>query len=234
MIELNLLPDVKKEFIRAQHMRNTVISVSILVTIIAGSLLFLLLSYVFAAQPLIQGALTGQIKDNHQKLQDIPEVDKYLTVQNQLNNIQGLHEEKSVYSRLFGYLQQLNPAQPNNVAFSAAVVDEAEQTITVEGTARNFQAVNVFKNTLENAELSYKSGDQDEKKALFTDITLEEAALSEVNGISLARFKFTLGYTEEAFGFAITDTKVSIPSLVTSDADRNAPKEVFGEQPEGL
>ena len=45
MIQLNLLPDVKLEYIKAQHLRRLVLSVSVLVTLAAVVILMLLLVF---------------------------------------------------------------------------------------------------------------------------------------------------------------------------------------------
>lgn len=234
MIELNLLPEVKKEFIRAQRTRNTVISTMILTTIVAGGLTFLSAGFVLIAQPKLNELKTKDINTQLNELRKINEIDKYLTVQNQLNNIQGLHDGRANYSRLFGYLRQLNPAVPHNVALSTALVSELEGGIKIEGTARNFEAVNVFKNTLENAKLTYKAGDKKESTQLFETVTLSEASLAELNGVSLAHFTMQLTYTDKAFAVDTIEPNAEIPALITSDGDRNAPKEVFGSSPEGV
>lgn len=233
MIELNLLPDVKKEFIKAQRTRNTVISSSIIITIGAGILTALLVSYVYVAQPLLISAQTSNIKKSADTLKAIPDIDKYLTVQNQLNNLDKLHDGLYVYSRAFTYLQQLNPSAPNNVAFSTVTFDKELKTLEIQGVARNFQGLNVFKNTLENASLSYKTGDTQSTIPLFDQVVLQEASLASVNNVAVANFKFQLTYPDVAFLNTSTDVKLSVPSLTTSDADRNAPKAVFGTQPEG-
>ncbi|MBC7746834.1 hypothetical protein H7Y40_02545 [Pedobacter sp.] len=233
MIELNLLPDVKKEFIKAQRTRNTVISVSIIATIGAGVLTALLLSYVYVAQPLLISSQTNAIKKSTAELKAIPEIDKYLTVQNQLNTIDSLHSGLYKYSRAFSFLQQLNPSEPNNVSFSSVIFDKTTNTIEFQGISRNFQALNVFQDTLKNATLTYKSGDTENTVSLFDQVVLQEAALSNVNNASVTSFKFQLVYPDVAFLSSSTDVKIAVPNLTTSDADRNAPKEIFGTQLEG-
>lgn len=235
MIELNLLPDVKKEFIKAERTRNTVISISIIVTIVAGAITALLVSYVYAAQPLIISTQTSEIQKKEDALKAIPEIDKYLTVQNQLKNIQSLHDGLYVYSRAFTYLQDLNPAAPNSVALSSVLFNKAENTLEIEGVANNFQSLNVFQNTLRNAKLTYKVEGEESVSTinLFNTVSLTQAALTSVNNVSLASFKFQLVYPAEAFLNTSKDVKVVIDKVVTSDADQNAPKEVFGTQPSG-
>lgn len=234
MIQLNLLPDIKKDFLKAQRTRNTVISFSILVTIVAGGLMLLLISIILGQKVFISEFQTKDIKKSAQELRDIPEIDKYLTVQNQLNNIKLLHDDRAEYSRLFSFLQQLNPSAPNNIALNTASIVRADSTIVLEGSARNFQGVNVFKNTLENAQLNYKQHNESLTAQLFSAVALEEASLSNVNGSLLAVFKIRLTYAEAAFAAPTTEATISVPNLVTSDADRNAPKQVFDTKPEGV
>lgn len=234
MIELNLLPDVKKQFIKAQRTRNVVIGSSIIITGTAAAIVVLTALYVYGAQALLISARTNDIKRVQTELKSIPEVEKYLTVQNQLSNIDTLHSKKLVYSRVFDYLQQLNPSQPNNIILSSVIVSKESGTMTIEGTASNFQAVNVFQTTLSSATLNYKVKGSDElvQSPLFTTVLLSDTGLVVVDGGSVARFEFTLTTAEEAFLRTSSDLTVSIPNEVTSDGDRNAPKVIFGNKPE--
>lgn len=234
MIELNLLPDVKKEFIKAQRTRNAVISGSILATIGAGIVIAVLATTVYIGQQAVIAVQTDSIKKKENELKSKPEIDKYLTVQNQLKHIDELHNSKYTYSRAFTYLQQLNPAQPNNVALRTVKLNKEVNTLEITGTARNFEALSVYKTTLENAELKYKAIGSEEQSStkLFDSIVLTQASLANVDNKVLTNFEFTLTYPEAAFATSSKDISISIPSLVTSDADRNAPKQVFGTQPE--
>lgn len=233
MIELNLLPDVKKEFIKAQRTRNTVITGAIFTTIIAGGLVVLLALTVYGGQAVFIATRTNDIKKAQQELSSIPEIDKYLTVQNQLSNIDALHSDKYLYSRIFTYLQQVNPSNPNNVALSSVEATKEGDTIAIKGTARNFDAVNIFQETMLQAQLRYKTDGTDQTMPLFQDVTLTNTALVNVDGRTLTTFEFTLTVDKTAFLASSTDVNVTVPSVTTSDADKNAPRAVFGTSPEG-
>lgn len=237
MIQLNLLPDVKKEFIRAQKQRNFVISISIVTVVASGVILVLLGSWVYGGQALIINDQTNKIDQKASQLQNVEDLDKYLTVQNQLSQLDELHQGKTVYSRLFGYLEALNPAAPNNVAFSTVTIRQAEETgensIELEGTTRNFSSLASFKTTLEAATLTFiDASDQSQEVNLFESVAVEEAGIAQVDGTQLVSFTVRVNYVEDAFLNTITDPRVNVPSEVTSDGDRNAPRPVFGEQPE--
>ncbi len=63
MIQLNLLPDVKKEYLKSQKTKALVISASIIVTISAVAISVLLFLYVLLVQQLQISITTGDIKE---------------------------------------------------------------------------------------------------------------------------------------------------------------------------
>lgn len=233
MIELNLLPDVKKEFIKAQRTRNTVISGAILVSIIAGGVVALLATTVYGAQTVLISNLKREIQSNHQKVASKQEINKYLAIQSQLSSLDETAKQRSVYARLFDYLPLLNPAAPYNVTVYEFTLTQDTTTISMSGSAGSFEAVNNFKNTLEKAQFTYSGSDgaASEGAALFTSVVSEAPALSTTNGRTQALFMFTIVYNPVAFDPANKDIKIAVPKLVTSDGDQNAPKELFGTQP---
>lgn len=235
MIELNLLPDVKKEFIKAQRTRNTVITSAVLITFVAAGIVVLLALTVYAGQAVYIATKTSDIKKAQATLSSVPEIDKYLTVQNQLSNIDSIHSGKYIYSRVFGYLQQLNPSKPNNVALSSVKVQKEENLLLLTGTARNFEAVGVFQETLKRAEFSYKENGQGEVQTvpLFSSVTLLSTNISNTEDTPLSNFEFSLVLPEVSLLPTTTDIKITVPVLTTSDADQNAPKAIFGTKPEG-
>ena len=234
MIELNLLPDVKKEFLKAQRTRNAVISGAILTTIGAGIITVILASTVYIGQNAVIALQKNSVKEKHEKLQSQPEIEKYLTVQNQLKNIASLHDGKYLYSRAFVYLQALNPAAPNNVALASMTLVKEDKTLEITGTARNFEALTTYKATLESAKLSYTSGDSTDTQSvnMFDSVALMDAGLRSLNGVPLVGFRMQLTYPDVIFAPDTKNGKVEVPSVITSDADRNAPKQLFGTDPQ--
>ena len=82
MIEINLIPDVKQELLKAQRIRNVVISSSILVSIIAAGVVVLLLVYMFGVQSVRNSLLDSQIKDKYATLSKVDDLSKIITIQN--------------------------------------------------------------------------------------------------------------------------------------------------------
>lgn len=232
MIELNLLPDVKKEFIKAQRTRNTVISAAILTSLIAGGIVALLATVVYVGQGVMINTIKGKITENHKELAGKQEINKYLAVQSQLNVLDQVATKRSVYGRVLDALPALNPAPPNNVSLFDFTMSQADTTATMSGQANNFEAVNNFKNTLEKAVLTYTNDTGTEYSTpLFPVVTSGVPSLSNVEGKSVASFQFTMTFAPEAFDPLNRDIKISVPKLVTSDSDQNAPKELFTTQP---
>lgn len=89
MIQINLVPDVKQEMLRAQRMRNVAISLSITVGIIAIGVV-VVLGAVLGAQTAVQKIQEGQIASDYKKLSAHSDLNSALTVQNQLNTISTL------------------------------------------------------------------------------------------------------------------------------------------------
>ena len=181
MISLNLLPDVKKDLLRVRRERNLVVSISVVV--VGASIgVLLLLSGTLGVLVATKALMENGIKNDEQTIrqaQKKKQLDKYITVQNQLKQIGKLKSDQQVYSRLMDYLTQLNPAAPNNVQISSATIEAPAGssgstsssssssasadgiTMTIEGKTTNFSALDVYKNTLSKAQLSYEVEEED-------------------------------------------------------------------------
>lgn len=161
MISINLLPDVKKDLLRVRRERNLVVSVSVLAVGASVAILVILGGWL-GALAIAKNAHESAIDKSEStitKAKEDDELDKYLTIQNQLSQIDGLKDSQNVYSRLMDYLTQLNPAYPNNAALTTVTLDteSGDIEVTLEGTTQDFATLNVYKNTLINAQLSYET-----------------------------------------------------------------------------
>lgn len=230
MIGLNLLPDIKKEFLKAQRMRNMVISLSILTMLVAGGLTVFLALFVYVGQGAVIEAAKRDITTKQAEFAGKAEVTKYLTIQNQLASLKVLHgvDYKTLYSRLFDYLPQLNPSAPNSVQLGSVTVMNEGTSIAIRGTTQDFHALDTFKNTLENAKLTYKSDNETKDVNLFSDVVLKSASLVQESSKSGVTFEFNLTYAAEIFSPELKDFQLTVPKLTISDAQNNAPSELFG------
>lgn len=228
MIQINLLPDIKREYISAQKTRNKVIGLSILLVLgVLGALLILFL-YVNGAQRFHSSLLDGQIEDRSAQLAKDEDLGRYLTIQNQLSALPSLHSAKGSYSRMFDYLIQLNPAPPDNVRISKLTLDVATKTIIIEGFADNYKALNVFQKTLENAELIVKNAEPTEdKEKMFSAVDMSQVGVGDMQTAretkKVATFTALLTFSDAAFSADVASS-IQIPNLNITNSINNTPR----------
>ena len=99
MIEINLIPDVKRELLRARMMRNAVTAMSITVGMIAVGVA-VALGLIFGGQVALEALHDGTIKSKTRELTSIEDLDKLVTIQHQLVTINKLSSERQADSRL--------------------------------------------------------------------------------------------------------------------------------------
>ena len=145
MIQFNLLPDVKVEYIKAHRSRRLVTLVSIGLSALSLFVLLLSLVTVDVVQKKTLRDLDTDIKTTSGKLTSQPDLNKVLTVQHQLNTLTGLHDLKPVSSRLFTYLSQLTP---DGVTISSLKSDYTLNTLSLTGAAPSLDQVNKYTDTL--------------------------------------------------------------------------------------
>lgn len=232
MIQLNLLPDVKKEFLRAESARRKTIAISILVTIIAAGLTAAIAFYVYAVQNGIMFLQTQDIKNKSEELAKVKDIDKYLTIQNQLKQLSTLHQEKNNFSRLLSFLPTLNPAPPQNVTLTNLEVISDGNTISFKGTVADYGSLTTFKDTLVNAEYSYLAQADGEPVTgkLFSDVVIESATYERTATKAGVTFAIMLTYEPEVFKQVNTNVSVTVPNKETTNSVTGSPQAIFGGQ----
>lgn len=218
MIEVNLVPDVKQELIRAQRVRTSVISLAIFTSIIAVGLVVLLAVWVFAVQTVRHNLTDEDIKKKSKELALVEDVNNTLTIQNQLNKLQSMHDDKKIDSRIFDVLQAINPPAPNDVRVTSMVVDSESKTVTIQAQATaGYAALEVFKKTLSATSISYSHDGQQQTVPLADKISDSERSYGEdTNGSKVLRFTLSFSFPEELF--AATADNVTIQGPTKSNA----------------
>jgi Tfp pilus assembly protein PilN len=226
MIQLNLLPDVKLEYIKAERSRRLVLSVSFLVAAASIALLLLLLS-VSGLQKKHLNDLTNDIAANSKKLQKEPQITKILTVQNQLQSLTALHAQEPAAGRLFDYLNQVTPA---NVNITDLKADFTDQTMTITGTADSLSNVNKYIDTLKYT--TFTSQDNSKPAPAFSNIVLSSFSLDTGSQDASQAAKFTIALSFEETIFDITqNVKLLVPSVTTTRLSVDQPTDLFKAAP---
>ena len=241
MIEINLLPNVKRELLKTRAMRNRVISISFLVggaSIAAVVVLALILGSQIAAE----AVQNGVIKDRNDKLMAVEDLNKVVTIQHQLTKINEQHSGKKINSRVFDVVTAVDPVAPNNVSFSDIKVNPESKTITLEGSAVNgYSALETLKKTILNTKVQTTDGDKSSEVSLTKEIKDGDTSFGENSeGKKVLQFSFSFEYAEELLAPAnngtvsvltptgkvdVTDSRQGIPdSLFKSNSKKQEKK----------
>jgi hypothetical protein len=234
MIELNLVPDVKQELLKAQRVRTAVISVAIVVGIAAVGIVALLALYLFGVQTVRSALADSAIKSNMQKLQQTDDLSNILTIQNQLSKLSAMHNNKNIDSRIFSVLTAINPASPNDIVISSAKMDADNKLITIEGQAANgYEAAELFKKTILSTTMTYKDPQgTTQKVALTKDVSTTDMSYGEdASGKKVLRFTMSFTYPDEFFARSSQEAVIERPDRKNvTDSYLRIPQSLFSER----
>jgi len=214
MVQFNLLPDVKLQYVKAQRTKYLLALISLVVS--AASITVLLFAFltVNVVQKKSLSDLNKDISKYSTQLKSVKDLDKILTVQNQLSTLSSLHDQKPVTSRLFGYITQLTPAKANLAQLN---MDFTTNTMTIGGTADSLDTVSVYTDTLKRT--TYTTQTNSTAVAAFSNVVLSSFTRGDKN----AGFTITCSFDPIIFN---TKDAVTLTVPKTSQSDLS---NVFGE-----
>jgi Tfp pilus assembly protein PilN len=208
MIQFNLLPDIKIQYLKAQRQKHLVVLISTIATIAAITLLVFLVLLVQVAQKKNLSDLNKDIKSSSSELQNTKDINKILTVQNQLKSLSGLHDQKPVASRLFGYLSQVTPTK---ATISKLDVDFQKNTIVINGSADGLKTINTYVDTLKLT--TYTAASSSASKSAFSNVVLSSFGRDNKG----ATYTISIGFDPAIFsgGSAVT---LTVPQIANTHA----------------
>ena len=118
MFEINLVPDVKNEMIKALKIRNLILFICIVVSAAAIGVVLVLFS-IKGGQDFAMSQQDNKLKTLSGKLMNYDGLDEFLTIQDQLGKISGLTENKQAASRVFSILGVMLPQGNDRVTLSS-------------------------------------------------------------------------------------------------------------------
>jgi Tfp pilus assembly protein PilN len=222
MIQLNLLPDVKLNYLKAQRSRKVITGVAIVVSAAAVGLLVLML----VINGLQRKHLTDLSKDidaSSSKLQKQPDISRILTVQNQLSSLTGLHDAKPASSRLLGYLNQVTPAQVSITTLDTTNIDH---TMTISGTADTLSSVNKYIDTLKST--TYKLPESEQTQNAFSSVVLGSFGLATGGSTTGKAASYTIMFGFEPVIFDTTKQVTLIVPKQTTTRQNTQSTDLFG------
>jgi hypothetical protein len=228
MIQFNLLPDVKLEYIKAARTKRLVMSISALSVVIVVSIVGLICVSVLVLQKQHLKNLNADVKKYSEELTGTDDINKVLTIQNQLNSLPGLHEQKPMASKTFTFISMLTPSE---IRISSFNVDFAAKTIEINGQAADpkqtdpIKSVNQFVDTLKFTK--YKSKSEEEQKQAFSNVVLANL----IRGKDKTTYQITLTYDEAIFNISnpvelVVESQTTTRSQTERPIFEEAPKEV--------
>lgn len=235
MIEINLVPDVKQELLKAQRIRSTVIAGTVIVGIISVAVVVILAMYVFGFQTIRGKLADDSISKDIKTLQAVKDLSKTLTIQNQLAKISALDSNKKIDSRIFNVLAAIIPPAPDDIQISSLSINSETQTLYLDGQAPNsYSAVEIFKKTVEGAKIKYKGSDKKDAPLidLATNISISNTSYGESStGAKVLRFSMSFNYAPELFSPSIDNPTVVITvNGNVTDSYINIPKSIFADR----
>jgi Tfp pilus assembly protein PilN len=222
MIQFNLLPDVKLEYIRARRTERLVITISILVSAVALFIFLFLIFSVDVFQKKNMSDLSKDIKKYSSQLQSTPDLNKILTIQNQLGSLPGLHDQKYATSRTFAFIQQLTPA---NATLSDLKTDFTQNTLTFTGQAPSLDVVNTFADTLKFTKYTTSADSSGDKRA-FSNVVLSTFSRTS----AVATFTITVNFDPPIFSNA-DDVTLTVPHIYSTRSEVAQPTDIFKQAP---
>jgi Tfp pilus assembly protein PilN len=235
MIEINLIPDVKQELLKAKRVRTLVISGALVVGVVSVGLVVILALYLFTVQSIRGNILNGSITSKSKELEGVDDLSKMLTVQSQLAALSQMHSTKNIDSRLFDILTAVNPAAPNQVSVSSARIDAETKTISIEAQAVNgFEAAEAFKKTILDTAIVYKDASSNEnmtKKLTYNVSTSDMSYGEDSNGKKVLRFAMSFVYDEAVFARTSTEAVIAGPNTKNvTDSFLQVPQSLFSQR----
>lgn len=190
MFEINLVPDVKSELLKKMRLRNFVIFISILVGAASIGVVAILGSIV-TGQNIALASQDKEIlcrsegsnsttkcetKDYDTAILQIANINEFLTIQDQMNKISTLNDEKLLLSRVFGILDVILPTGDDEVRVSELTVNLPNATLNFDAQGDSvsqidYRALEVFKNTVKLSYFDYgRYMRYDEEQGSFVEI----------------------------------------------------------------
>lgn len=147
--EINLVPDIKSDMIKAQKKRNLMFFICIVISIVSVSTVAILGS-IKGAQDITMAGQDTHLKNLSNKITNYEELPEFLTIQNQLKGISDIEDNQKVLSRAIGFLSAFLDVGDDEVKASELSIDLSTTTLTFDGQADAKKAPNIDYRVLES------------------------------------------------------------------------------------
>jgi Tfp pilus assembly protein PilN len=209
MIQVNLLPDIKMEYLRSQRNKRQIIVLSTLLTIVCISAVGLMAVFVYGSQQQHTKGLQRDINSYMTQLREVQDLGDILTVQKQLETLPLLHEQKPALTKLSGYLEVL---VPGSIKLREVSLDLTLNTISFGGAGPTVIDVNTFADVLKNS--YYITTGSSGKQPVFTGVEFE-ISVPQDNRVA---FTASAIFDPAIFNISQQDIVLTVPNIVTTQS----------------
>jgi hypothetical protein len=167
--------------------------------------------------------LNRDITSESSSLQNKPQINQILTVQNQLESLTALHAAKPAASRLFTYLNDVTPA---SVSINNLSIDFTQYTVNLTGSADALKSINQYVDTLKNT--TYTTPTDKTAAPAFSNVVLSSFSIdsSSTDSSQAASYSITLSYDKNLFDITQSPT-LRVPSQTTTRSGLPQPTDLF-------
>lgn len=163
--EINLVPDVKGEMIKALKLRNFIFFLCIVVAAASIGVTLFFFSIATGQDAVVNGK-KDTLNEMSKKIGEYSDLSDFLTIRNQLGNLSTISENKKQVSRLFGVLSAIIPTGADTITISTLNLsfEEDDPTITIEAQANagkepyiDYNVLDSFKKSMQYMRYDYGS-----------------------------------------------------------------------------
>lgn len=132
--EISLVPEVKRNMIKAMKFRNILLFCCIVLMAVSGGIVMVMVS-VWEGQNITMSGQDSRMKAMSDKLNNYGSLSEFLTIQKQLSQINQIIDNKKVLSRVFPILSVILPEGPDTISLSELTVNLDENTLIFDAQA---------------------------------------------------------------------------------------------------
>ncbi len=192
MIEISLVPDVKKELLIAQRLRNQVSIISIIVTASILTVGLIVVMFVYIYQHLKLDSLDKEGNRLVEYISNIEGSNQTLTIQNQLIKIDQVHQQKPMTSRIFLLMLHIVETNKLPITISGLTLNVHNNQIVIDGsTEKGFVALEELMKTIEDTKIEYKTSQPIDVNQTETEDQSDQASAEEEQEVEVEKLPIT-------------------------------------------
>lgn len=127
--EINLIPDIKGEMVKALKLRNLILFLSFVVAA-ASVVVVVFFGTIVAGQEIALNDRNAKLDALSKKINSYGDLNEFLTIKDQVGNLQTLSSNKNVLSRTFGILSAILPTGADTITISELSINLSNEAPT--------------------------------------------------------------------------------------------------------